>query len=237
MIRTPVKVELETEMILLPEGKFLMGENEEDKYANDTERPRHLVTVEAFEIAKNPVTIGEYREFRPGHEEGLPEEWPVAGVSWVDAQEYCRWRADGCRLPTEAEWEYAARGGTQLPFSHGSVLDVTDANFYYDEHGNRVGPGHRTPVGSYPSNGYGLCDMLGNVCEWVEDEWQAMYSPDLDTSESLVSMRPQRVLRGGAWDYLPRLLRVSWRDYLGETVRRDNVGFRIARSITGSKPV
>ena len=218
--------------MVLPGGEFLMGENEEDKYANDTERPRHPVTVLPFEIGRNPVTIGEYREFRPAHEPDLPADWPVAGVSWVDAREYCLWRNDGSRLPTESEWEYAARGGTQYAFSHGTVLEISDANFYYDEHGKRIGVGHRTPVGSYPPNGYGLYDMLGNVCEWVADEWQPMYFPEAGSSDSLVSMRPQRVLRGGAWDYLPRLLRVSWRDYLGETVRRDNVGFRIARSIT-----
>ena len=218
-------------MVEVPSGTFLMGENEEDKYANDTERPRHEVSVDRFEIGRDPVTIGQFRVFRPDHEPGLPVDWPAANVSWLDAQEYCKWLGWGYRLPTEAEWEFAARGGTQSPYPHGTVLEIEHANFYYDERGNRVGLGHRSPVGSYPPNRFGLHDMLGNVCEWVEDEWTHMYDATEEESGSVTQLNTHRVLRGGAWDYLPRLLRVSWRDSLAQTVRRDNVGFRIARSL------
>ncbi|MGE9291174.1 MAG: formylglycine-generating enzyme family protein, partial [Puniceicoccales bacterium] len=194
---------IETDMVRLPSGTFLMGENEEDKYANDTERPRHKVQVAEFEIGRNPVTVGQFRAFRPDHEPGVPEDWPVASVSWEDAQEYCQWLGWGYRLPTEAEWEFAARGGTQSPYPHGTVLETEHANFYYDEKGNRIGPGHRTPVGSYPANGFGLCDMLGNVCEWVEDAWSHMYDSTWEESGSVNQLNTHRVLRGGAWDYLP----------------------------------
>lgn len=214
---------IQPDLVSIPAGQFLMGENEEDKYANDTERPRHSVKVSAFRIGRFPVTIAEYRLFSPNHEPDQPADWPVTKVSWQDAQAYCQWLGSEYRLPSEAEWEYAARSGTQTPYPFGSILDTTLANYYYDEQGNKVGPGHRTPAGSYPANEYGLYDMLGNVCEWVQDSWSHTYTSTPNDEPTNL-----RVLRGGAWDYLPRLLRCSWRDALALNCRRDNVGFRIA---------
>lgn len=206
--------------IALPGGTFTMGENPEDKFANDTERPAHRVTVAPFSMADAPVTVAEYREFAPWHEPGVPGDWPVVWVSAEEAEAYCAWRGD-VRLPTESEWEYAARAGSETPFYWGDTIEPSQANYYYTEEGRRVGPGHRTPVRSYPPNAFGLYDMLGNVCEWVVNPWSRDYDappePGLQT------------LRGGAWDYLPRLLRVSWRDRLPRGARRDNLGFRLAR--------
>ncbi|MDX2081961.1 MAG: formylglycine-generating enzyme family protein [Terrimicrobiaceae bacterium] len=204
----------------VPGGEFEMGENDDDKFANDTERPRHVETVATFLLAAGPVTIGDFRRFRPDHEPGLPEEWPVAMVTWEDAIAYCEWLGGGARLPTEAEWEFAARAGSATPYPWGSMIDPTLANYLYNEEGRKVGPGHRTPVGDYPPNAWGFSDLCGNVCEWTADEWRPSYDSPRDAG--------RRVLRGGAWDYLPRLLRVSWRDALPHTARRDNVGFRIA---------
>jgi formylglycine-generating enzyme required for sulfatase activity len=222
---------IQPDLVFIPAGQFLMGENEEDKYANDTERPRHSVKVSAFRLGRGPVTIGEYRRFAPNHEPDLPEDWPVAKVSWEDAYAYCQWLGPEYRLPSEAEWEYAARAGTQTPYPFGSILDTTLANYYYDEQGNKVGPGHRTPAGTYPANNYGIYDMLGNVCEWVQDSWAHTYTSNSNQGnriEASTAFSNLRVLRGGAWDYLPRLLRCSWRDALTVNCRRDNVGFRIA---------
>ena len=206
----------------LPGGTFFMGENDDDKFANDTERPRHRVDVASFRIADAPVTIGEFRRFRPGHESGLPPEWPAAMVSWNDAVAYCQWLGPEFRLPTETEWEYAARAGTQTPYHCGETIDLRQANFLYTEQGAKIGIGRRTPSGSYPANAFGLFDMLGNVCEWTEDLWRPDYQTEPTWNET------RHVLRGGAWDYLPRLLRCSWRDGLARDKRRDNVGFRIA---------
>ena len=206
----------------LPGGTFFMGENDDDKFANDTERPRHRVDVASFRIADAPVTIGEFRRFRPGHESGLPPEWPVAMVSWDDAVAYCQWLGPEFRLPTEAEWEYAARAGTQTPYHCGETIDLSQANYLYTEQGAKIGIGRRTPSGSYPANAFGLFDMLGNVCEWTEDLWRPDYQTEPLWNET------RHVLRGGAWDYLPRLLRCSWRDALARDKRRDNAGFRIA---------
>lgn len=207
--------------IHLPGGEFQMGENDDDKFANDTERPRHTERVAPFHLAATPVTIGQFRRFRPGHEPGLPEDWPAAMVTWDDAVSYCQWIGEGTRLPTEAEWEFAARAGTESPYPWGDFIDPSLANYLYTEEGRKVGPGHRTPVASYPPNPWGIFDLCGNVCEWMADPWRPSYTAPEDTT--------RRVLRGGAWDYLPRLLRVSWRDALPAISRRDNVGFRMAK--------
>jgi formylglycine-generating enzyme required for sulfatase activity len=221
---TPKDAPSRTEPVLLslPGGTFLMGENNNDKFANDTERPRHCMTVAPFRLGRAPVTIGEFRQFRPGHETGLPCEWPAAMVSWADAEAYCGWLGPEFRLPSEAEWEYAARAGCQGPYPWGDTILPDQANFLHTEQGIKIGPGQRTPAGSYPANAFGLYDMLGNVCEWTQDLWRADYNSRPRPGES------RRVLRGGAWDYLPRLLRCSWRDALDPATHRDNVGFRIA---------
>lgn len=221
------------EFVTIPAGDFSMGENAEDKFANDTERPRHCVSVREFQLAPCPVTVGEFREFRPGHVPTDPEEWPVTGVSWLDAVAYCRWLGEGCRLPSEAEWEYAARAGASSPYPWGTSIDPTVANFWYSEQGMRIGPGERTPVGMYAENAFGLYDLCGNVCEWTADVWHPTYhgAPEDGSAwtEGDASPDARRVLRGGAWDYLPRLLRVSWRDSYPQSRIRDNIGFRIAR--------
>jgi len=218
------------DFVPIPAGNFLMGENADDKFAGDTERPRHAVRVEPFLLARTPVTIGEFRNFRPEHEPGQPAGWPAAMVSWDDAAGYCGWLGGGSRLPTEAEWEFAARAGTTTPYPWGDAITPSHANYYYAEDGRKIGCGHRTPPGRFPPNAFGLLDMLGNVCEWTQDRWHPDYqgAPADGSARTGSGLPDRRVLRGGAWDYMPRLLRVSWRDGLPRTARRDNVGFRVA---------
>lgn len=211
-------------LLPVPGGSFFMGENPSDKFANDTERPRHMVTVERFEMAEFPVTVGEFRVFSPGHEPDASRDWPAVMVSWEEAVAFCEWLGPGHRLPSEAEWEFAARAGTQTPFPWGDDISPTRANYLYSEQGAKVGPGHRTPRGTYPANAFGLQDLCGNVCEWVSDSWRPSYHAEPLEAPAL------RTLRGGAWDYLPRLLRVSWRDRFPQNQRRDNIGFRVART-------
>lgn len=206
-----------------------MGENPRDKFVNDTERPRHQVEIaRPFLLADFPVTVAAFRRFRPDHPDPGDPDWPVTLVTWHDAVAYADWLNDQngrrWRLPTEAEWEYAARAGTTTAFPSGDTLSPAQANYLYSEQGRKVGPGHRTPRGSYPPNSFGLHDLIGNVVEWCSDEWRPRYDAP--------RVPGQRVLRGGAWDYLPRLLRVSWRDHLAESSRRDNVGFRLAADLT-----
>jgi formylglycine-generating enzyme required for sulfatase activity len=120
----------------------------------------------------------------------------------------------------QAEWEYCCRAGTTTIFAAGDVLEPAHANYLYDEHGLKIGPGTRTPPGTYPANAFGLEDMHGNVCEWTADAWRPAYDGPPDDRH--------RTIRGGAWDYMPRLLRSAWRDFAAPGTMRDNLGFRIA---------
>jgi formylglycine-generating enzyme required for sulfatase activity len=133
------------------------------------------------------------------------------------------------RLASEAEWEYACRAGTRSAFATGEEMTATQANFLYDETGIRIGRGRRTPVGSYPPNQFGLHDLHGNVSEWVGDGWHPSYLGAPTGGRTWFDEEnPRRVVRGGAWDYLPRLLRSSWRDWRSAVERADNIGFRVA---------
>ena len=203
-----------------------MGGVPEDKFVSEVELPRHEVKVGAFELARHPVTRGQWF----GGEAEDPQ-LPVTGVSFDDAERFAR--RFGCRLPSEAEWEYACRAGSATVFSHASVLDLADANFLYDESGVVVGRGAPMPVGSHLPNAFGLHDLLGNVCEWTSDLWHPGYDGvPADGSPWLDGGKPgHRVIRGGAWDHLPRLLRASWRDQAPESARWDNLGFRLARDL------
>jgi formylglycine-generating enzyme required for sulfatase activity len=223
-------------MIELPAGEFIMGENEGDKFANDTERPAHRVKLSVpFALGKFPVTVGEFQKFRSNRSFEDSDALPVIRVSWDDAVAYCEWLSEQTgrpyRLPSEAEWEFACRAGSRTPFACGNEISPSDANYFYDEDGTRVGLGHRTPVGGFPGNRFGLHDLHGNVCEWVADAWHADYTgAPADGTAWGASEDERRVIRGGAWDYLPRLLRSSWRDWRLVNQRADNIGFRVATS-------
>lgn len=223
-------------MVDVSAGEFTMGENQGDKFANATERPAHRVTIPAiFALGKFPVTVGEFRKFYNDYAEGHDDVLPVVGVSWHDATDYCQWLTERTgreyRLPSEAEWEYACRAGSQTPFACGNEISTMDANFLYDENGARIGTGQLSAVGSFAPNALGLYDMHGNVCEWVADTWHPGYSgAPVDGSPWVERGDARRVIRGGAWDYLPRLLRSSWRDWRAADQRADNIGFRVATS-------
>lgn len=226
------------EMADLPLGFFVMGEQDDDKFTNDTERPRHRVTIgHPLALGRFPVTVAQYAAFTGASFAPQESALPAIGVNWHEAVAYCEWlrarTGHGYRLPSEAEWEYACRAGGPHLFPNGDDLTPADANFYYDEAGHKVGPGRRTAAGTYPANAFGLFDMAGNVCEWVADAWRPHFSGAPEDGEPWTDggSAPRRVLRGGAWDYLPRLLRNSWRDSLDPAVHRDNVGFRVACAI------
>ena len=221
-------------MVDLPAGEFVMGENDGDKFANDTERPAHRVQIPpGLALGCFPVTAGEFRHFRPAHAPDDADDLPVVHVNWHDARAYCDWLRErtsrAYRLPTEAEWEFACRAGSRTPFSCGDEITPDAANFLLDEYGARIGVGRRTAVGSYPPNRFGLCDLHGNVCEWVEDTWHPNYhGAPADGMAWTGAGDDRHVVRGGAWDYLPRLLRSSWRDWRPADHRADNLGFRVA---------
>ncbi|MEM9079488.1 MAG: SUMF1/EgtB/PvdO family nonheme iron enzyme [Verrucomicrobiota bacterium] len=215
-------------LLPLPSGCFLMGGREGDKFVTDVERPlREVVIGEGVLMGKFPVTAEEF-----GEEGG---QIPVVGVSWEEARVFAERvgkRVGGVgRLPTEAEWEYAARAGREVV----EPPELGEANFFYDEEGKKVGPGRLTEVGEFGRNEWGYGDLLGNVCEWVEDDWVASYEGAPCDGSARVAGGERKVVRGGAWDYLPRLLRVSWRDGVAKGVRRDNLGFRVVVETCGLK--
>lgn len=210
------------------------------------ERPIHKVFVDAFYLGVHPVTNEQYTRFvmETGHrtpylddrrmqrENWNPEtrtpaperaKHPVVLVNWCDAQAYCEWA--GGRLPTEAEWEKAARGGLEGKlYPWGDDIGPTLAN--YD---NRDGS---TPVCSYPANGYGLYDMAGNVWEWVADWYDPRYylrSPL--TNPSGPDSGATKILRGGAWLLFPEFCRVAYRFRNSPDFCFNLIGFRLARSL------
>ncbi|MBN1666870.1 MAG: formylglycine-generating enzyme family protein, partial [Anaerolineales bacterium] len=160
---------------------------------------------------------------------------PAVEVSWYGAQAVCEWR--GGRLPTEAEWEYAARGGLDgklYPWGDelgSNLANFCDVNCEYDHANANYDDGYsRTaPVGSYLPNGYGLFDMAGNVWEWVLD-WYSPYTSDSATNPTGPELGDSRALRGGGWSSSGDYLRVSSRDWNSPDDTDDRIGFRCARS-------
>lgn len=221
---------------ILPPGPHRVGTCGPDRFASATECPLYEVTLPApVAMACDPVSEREYAPFDPTHVVE-PRDLPVVGVSWNDANAYCAWLGEqtghAWRLPSEAEWEIACRAGSETPFSTGDFLAPEAANYRYGENGERVGPGRRTARDTYPANAWGLRDMHGNVAEWCADAWHPSHEGAAgDGSPRGGAPESPRVIRGGAWDLLPRLLRSSSRDALPLETRRDNLGFRLALTL------
>ncbi len=227
---SPPAARVAIDWVRIPAGRFVMGGVEQDKFVTAVELPVREVTIQRpFFMSRHPVTCGQWAALNGGP--ARHPDLPVTGVSWDEAREFCRRLDDGARLPSEAEWEYACRAGTRTVFCGSDRLQPGDANYLYDEMGNQVGPGGKSAVGTHPPNGFGVADLLGNVCEWTADLWHAGFAgapcdgtPWLDGGAA-----GRRVIRGGAWDHLPRVLRASWRDWAPERARWDNLGFRVVK--------
>lgn len=198
-------------MVLIPAGEFQMGSDHNEGYSD--EKPVNTVYVDAFYMDKYEVTVGQYKAFilATGHEAPLltsyspTDQHPMIYVSWYDAMAYSAWA--GKRLPTEAEWEKAARGGlVGKKYPWGDTIDMGKAN-----HGNNMSKA--SPVGSYAANGYGLYDMAGNVKEWCLDEYDMNFYKRIIPRRNPVSgensikwildnyknVKSRRVVRGGSW--------------------------------------
>jgi formylglycine-generating enzyme required for sulfatase activity len=213
-----------------------MGSPEDEGF--EQERPQHWVTIARFSIGRYPVTFAEYDQFCEATRQNKPEDrgWgrgqrPVISVNWRDIQAYVAWLSQktgrAYRLPSEAEWEYACRTGTETWYSFGNVITPEVAN-YGD---SRLG--RTSEVGAYPANAWGLHDMHGNVWERVEDAWYENYrvAPS-DGSAWRAGQDPEScVLRGGSWYVSPRSCRSAHREGRDTVVRSNNVGFRVARTL------
>ena len=245
------------EMVLIPAGEFLMGSDDDEAY--DGEKPVHPVYVDAFYMDKYLVTNAQYKVFvdanpqwqkdlipRDYHNGYYLHYWnggsypdgkgnhPVTWVSWYAAMAYARWA--GKRLPTEAEWEKAARGclvGMKYPW--GNTIDASMANYDLN-----VGD-TTTPIGHYAPNRYGLYDMSGNVYEWCFDAYYDTFyasSPRRNpvaggqVGNNFTSVNSKRVLRGGSWVNSARGLRVAARGINTPPYAGNLIGFRCARAVS-----
>ena len=258
-------------MVMIPAGQFVQGAGADDASAPAYEKPQHVVTLaRPFALSRNAVTVGEFAEFAADTRRDLrgcevyDERWhrlakaswqapgfaqtanhPVTCVSWSDATAYAQWLSSKTghhyRLPSAAEWEYAARaGGGVRPWetaqtdacTSANVADRTAAKRYpgWDAFDCDDGYVYTAPSGSFMPNAFGLNDMLGNVFQWTQDCWQPDYTgaPDDGRARSEGSCG-ERELRGGSWFSTPARVRASYRNHFNVDQRTSSVGFRLVR--------
>ncbi len=232
------------DMVYITGGSFRMG----SKFNKD-EKPKHPVTVDGYYLDKYEVTVKQYRAFCRATKRNMPKQpyWnnenhPVVNVKWTDANAYAKWK--GKRLPTEAEWEYAARiGNRKFYYAWGNVKparrrggNIADESILAEKRNWKIWKGYNdgfvytSPVGSFNPNQFGLFDMTGNVCEWCSDWYQADYytnSPQLNPKGP--KKGTHRVLRSGAWNMGPRKVLTTKRFYFRPDVELNYVGFRCAK--------
>jgi formylglycine-generating enzyme required for sulfatase activity/uncharacterized caspase-like protein len=216
------------EMIAIPAGRFWMGSADGDGY--DFERPQHQVTIAPFWMSKHPITQAQYQAVmgkKPSSFKG--DRRPVEKVSWYDSIAFCE-KLRGkdyrnFRLPSEAEWEYACRAGTETPFYFGETISTKQVN--HTGHYRQT-----TDVGKFPENAFGLLDMHGNVWEWCADHWHENYDgAPIDGSAWKTSNDSDfRLLRGGSWSPIPDLCRSTYRSINSPGNANFNIGFRVACS-------
>jgi formylglycine-generating enzyme len=234
-IESPIHLEL----VRVPAGEFLMGSDPKvDKEASDDEQPQHRLFLPEFHIGKYPVTNEQYAAFVKLTRQAAPQHWtngkipagkenhPVVYVSWQDAVAFCQWLSDalgkGVRLPTEAEWEKAARGSDGRTYPWGNDPPTKElCNFAFNV-------GDTTPVGQYPatSSPCGALDVAGNVWEWPGSLYRP-YPYQSEDGRNSPDGEGSRVLRGGSFRNGARLVRCAYRDWNYPNYRVDNLGFRV----------
>ena len=237
-------------MMAIPAGSFVMGSPPDERGRKGAEGPQHRVRIaRGFALSRDLITFDEWdacaaaggcKGYFPADEHWGRDTRPVVNVSWNDTQDYIAWlnaKTGGhYRLPTEAEWEYAARAGTATPYYTGYTISTDQANYDGVDYPSAGSPGiyrqMTTPVGSFAPNGFGLTDMGGNVWEWIEDCWNGDYrGAPADGSAWLRGDCNRRVVRAGAFNNTPAFARSAFRFWEVGQLRSAFVGFRVARDL------
>ncbi|MCX6236625.1 MAG: formylglycine-generating enzyme family protein [Bacteroidia bacterium] len=226
----------------IPAGTFTMGSpsSEVDRWDAETQ---HHVTLSAFKMSKYEVTFEQYDLFceytnteKPDDEGWGRGKRPVINVCWHNAVAFATWM--GCRLPTEAEWEYACRAGTTTPFNTGNNLTTWRANYNGDSPYNNYPKGElrekTMPVGSFSPNEWGLYDMHGNVAEWCSD-WYDDYSIAAQTNPQGSEKKLERVIRGGSWDLGAAFCRSACRFFDQPDYQNNHIGFRLVSPLSSNE--
>ena len=235
----------EPETLRVAAGPFLMGSSDDDGDADDDEKPQHSLTLPDYRIGRFPVTNAQYATFVQATDYRVPDHWekrdiptgkadhPVVKVSWADAVAYCQWLSQATgqpyRLPTEAEWEKAARGPEGRIYPWGNAWVEGQCNT------SEGGPGDTTPVDAYPAGGspYGLLDMVGNVWERCTTEMGKPYPYDVaedEWSPTYLAKTGVRVLRGGSFYHPQHNARCTFRGGDAGDGRHADLSFRVLTS-------
>ncbi len=236
-------------MVMIPAGSFVQGSPASEPQSFDSERPQRTVSVPAFALAQTPVTFAQWDAcvadggctHNPGDQGWGRGDRPVVAVSWNDAQEYVTWLSNKTghvyRLPSESEWEYATRAGSNGRFNTGDCITSDQANFAgtFPATGcpSGVSRNRTLPVASFAPNAFGLYDTHGNVWDWVQDCWNDSYvDAPADGSAWMTGDCSRAVLRGGSWSSSDGGLRSAYRLGVTRVYQDDSTGFRPARSVT-----
>jgi formylglycine-generating enzyme required for sulfatase activity len=225
-------------MVLVPGGPFEMGSNN----GNPDERPVHPVTLAAFYVDQHEVTNAQYRRCEEAGDCDTPgclrpyealdkADHPVVCVSWFQAKAYCEWR--DARLPTEAEWEKAARGDDGPTYPWGEIITCQVANYGGTLKDNGC-VGATSRVRAYPTgvSPYGVYDMGGNVWEWTADWYDSSYYGISPTENPLGPNKGSfKVMRGGSWHRYERHVRATYRNYYGPDSLEGDIGFRCVSAV------
>ena len=259
---TPTPTPVEDDFALIQGGTFQMG-SPADEPERSSDETQHSVTVSSFYMAKTEISQKDYQAVMGGNPSDTKgDNLPVPNITWYDAIAYCNklseragltpcytisgttvtWNkaANGYRLPTEAEWEYAARANTTTPFHFGDYVHNSDANCYNaygynnDASGNWVNGSdaylrHTVEVTRYPANAYGLYNMRGNAAEWVWD-WYGAYSSGAATDPAGPNSGNAKVIRGGGWNDHPKHIRSAYRGAQPADVGLYSIGIRPVRN-------
>lgn len=237
------------QMVNISGGSFTMGckvGRDVDTACPDDQLPAHTEKVDSFHLSATEVTFKQWDLcVQEGGCSGSPDDngWgrdnrPVIDISWIDAHQYTAWLSEktgqSYRLPTEAEWEYAARAGGNSAYSWGARASHDQANYGQDVccNGHISGKDqweYTAPVASFPPNGFGLYDMHGNAKEWVQNCWSENHTPEAATIEGSMESCTWRVVKGGAWIDPPKRIQSAARRGLTQDLSTWHYGFRVAR--------